>query len=243
MKILGNLDMQGGKLNSALLEGCSLNGTPASDSDIANKKYVDDNAGGGSASDCFFVAPQVTITRESMDDISYIHLNHPFAGRSDVEFVLMYKTKRNSDNRYGVYGWVGSKKGWTVARNERRMRMAYGDAPNVFYFDPSGTDIMGLESYIVKYYMYPITLSNNSRDGMYEQTVGMDRNLLAFNWARFWGGRKPKKSRVFGIACRRRIYVTGNSWKYEYSNVAKIRATVAPNRAADYAYTLHFSVV
>lgn len=246
MKILGNLDLKGGKLNSALLEGCSLNGTPASDSDIANKKYVDDNAGGGSSSDCFFVAPQVTILRGNPTEVSYIYIKHPYVGVSGVEFVLMYKTKRNSDNRYNRYGWVGSKKGWTVARNERRMRMAYRDSPNVFFFDPSGTDMMALDAYIVKYYTYPMTLPSSARgEGMRTQTVGMDRSLLAFNWSSDsgWHNKKAKRSRVFGIACRRKVYTSGDQWEWEYSNVAKIRATLDKNTAFDYTWTLHFSVL
>lgn len=246
MKILGNLDMRGGTLNSALLEGCSVSDTPASDSDIANKKYVDDNGGGsaGGISDAFYTAPQITIMRESQYEISYIHIKHPYVGVSGAEFVLMYKTKRQSDNRYNKYGWVGSKKGWTVARNERRMRMAYRDIINIFSFNPDGTDMMSLEAYIVRYYTYPMTLPSDARgEGMRTQTSGMDRSLLAFNWSQDWHNKKAKRSRVFGIACRRKVYDSDGSWHYEYSNVAKFRATLARNAAADYAWTLHFSVV
>lgn len=237
--------MNGGSLNSALLDGCSVSSIPASDTDIPNKKYVDDNGGGsaGGISDAFYTAPQIIITRESQDEISYIHIKHPYVGVSGAEFVLMYKTKRQSDNRYNRYGWVGIKKGWTVARNERRMRMAYGDSINVFWFNPDGTDMMSIEAYIVKYYTYPMTLPSGVTSGMRTQTVGMDRSLVAFNWSQDWRSKKPKKSRVFGIACRRKVYDSDSSWHYEYSNVAKFRATLDRNKAADYAWTLHFSVV
>lgn len=249
MRFLGNIQMHGGSVDSAVLESCSVKTTPSADNDIANKKYVDDQWSG------FYSAPRVIITRAAPDAISYIKLIHPFASASDVEFVLMYKTRRSSDNRNNLYGWSGTKKGWTVAKNNRRMRLAYNEEPYVFKFTPSSTSMMSLEEYIAKYYTYPISMPEYDEDGnpvkvgMMSDTANMDRSNLAFNWSGGkWENKQPKLSRVFGIACRRKVYIESETesdedaktWVWEYSNVAKIRATINKNAALN-KYTLHFS--
>ena len=219
MRILGNIDMNGGRLNSALLDGCSVSSTPTSNTDIPNKKYVDDNAGG---SDPFYAEPIVRIIHDEENQEKYLQIIHPLANDPTVSFVLMNKSKRH----YKALGI--SKRGWTIARPYCRAYWSYQESsPLPFSFTPGKTPFADLQAYIKKYYMYPRAVESSAGLSTIDTSIGR----LRFGWAHGYSGKHQKKTRMFGIACRR---IKAN-YEAEYSAVAKIWAHIP-----EYGETLGF---
>lgn len=210
MIILGDIDMKGGALNSALLEGCSVSKTPERDNDIPNKKYVDDIAVG---SDPFYAQPIVRIIHDAETQEKYLQIIHPLANDPTVSFVLMNKSKRH----YKALNI--SKRGWTIARPYSRAAWSYKESsPSPFAFTPSKTPFSDLQGFIQKYYMYPRAVESSAGLSTIDASIGR----LRFGWAHGYSGKHQKMTRMFGVACRR----IKSNHEAEYSAVAKIWAHI-----------------